>query len=228
MRAGDPIVVRQRGATDCGHACLVALLRHQRILSPSVESLLNKKDLQPLSPSQIVSLAADFGLELEQVHVPFGCLAADDSPFLPSAVLVRGEPGASIQHYVVAWSYADQAFEVMDPGTGSWTVPQSHFFRELLPVSTEWPAHSYSEFLRSPVFLGPLRARMIARGTSPQEVARRLARACSADQPWRPLGVEDVASRGWHQSPFRSRDSGQTIVVDGAIALVPTNPPSLS
>ncbi|HEY4593855.1 MAG TPA: cysteine peptidase family C39 domain-containing protein, partial [Thermoanaerobaculia bacterium] len=185
--------VIQTSAMDCGPAALKSLLGGFGI-EASYGRLREacQIDLDGTSIDTLEEVAAELGLEAEQVMVPADHLLVPAAASLPALVVVRQPNGMT--HFLVVWSAVGRFVQVMDPGSGRhwWTARQlfDHLYVHRMPV----PADGWREWAGTSEFTAPLRGRLTALGVPPEEADRLLA-AALADPGWGPLAVLDASAR---------------------------------
>ncbi len=185
--------VVQTSAMDCGPATLKSLLEGFAI--PVSYGRLREAcqiDLDGTSIDTMEEVAAQLGLEAEQVVVPADHLLAPAAHNLPAIVVVRHPSG--LTHFIVVWRRHGPLVQVMDPATGRrWTTAR-RLLGELYRHRQAVPAAAFREWAGSADFLDVQRAFLGELGISDAEAGELLA-AALADPGWRALAALDACVR---------------------------------
>src|SRR5262245_6499399 len=109
--------VVQTSAMDCGPAALKCLLEGfgVRVSSGRLREAC-QTDVDGTSIDTLEEIAAQLGLEAEQVMVPEDHLLLPGVAPMPALVVVRQPNGTT--HFVVVWRRHGPLVQVMDPATG--------------------------------------------------------------------------------------------------------------
>src|SRR5215510_4642197 len=109
--------VVQTSAMDCGPAALKCLLEGFGVrVSYGRLREACQTDVDGTSIDTLEAVAAQLGLEAEQVMLPEDHLLLAASAALPAIVVVRLPNGST--HFVVVWRRHGRFVQVMDPATG--------------------------------------------------------------------------------------------------------------
>ena len=185
--------VVQTSAMDCGPAALKCLLEGFGVhVSYGRLREACQTDVDGTSIDTLEEVAAQLGLEAEQVMVPEDHLLLSETAPLPALVVVRQPNGTT--HFVVLWRRHGPLVQLMDPATGRRWVSEGAFLQNLYVHTTAVPAAAWREWAGSDAFLDGLRSRLRALGVARSEVERRIA-AALADPDWRSLAALDAAVR---------------------------------
>src|SRR5262249_29582551 len=175
--------VLQVSATDCGPACLQALLEGFGI-SASYNRVrdLCQTDATGTSLSTIEEKSQEFGLLVEQVMLPEDHLFLAESRTLPALVVVRLHD--QLNHFVVAWSCHGKWVQVMDPEVGRRWPRRGRFSRELYLHKEQVKAADWREWAGSNEFLDPLRTQLRNAGVR-STTSKPWIDAALSDPSWR-------------------------------------------
>ena len=178
---------------DCGPAALKALLAGFRI--PVSYGRLREACQTSLDGSCIDTVeivAAQVGLNAEQVMLPVDHLLLPEAGTLPAVVVVQLPAG--VTHFVVVWRRHGNFVQVMDPGVGRRWLTSGEFLRQVYRHSMPVPADGWREFAASTAFALPLQRRLMACGVS-ADASRRLYALAGKDPEWHSLAALDAATR---------------------------------
>jgi ABC-type bacteriocin/lantibiotic exporter with double-glycine peptidase domain len=185
--------VVQTSAMDCGPASLKCLLEgfgahvsYGRLREAC------QTDVDGTSIDTMEEVAAQLGLDAEQVMVPADHLLLPESGSLPAIVVVRLANG--VTHFVVVWRTHGRFVQVMDPATGRRWMSRERLISELYIHSATVPASAWREWIESNSFLNPLRRRLRELGAPKRETEKAIKSALS-DESWRPMAALDAAAR---------------------------------
>jgi len=155
--------VVQTSATDCGPACLTALLRGFGI-DASYGRLREacQTDVDGTSIDTLEEIAVELGLDASQVLVPVDHVLLDEASSLPAIVVVRLPSGDN--HFVVAWGKSLGRVQVMDPAEGRRFMSRDAFLDHLYVHEMDLPVDAWREWAGSDDLRGPLSARLRALG----------------------------------------------------------------
>ncbi len=187
-----PEVVQTSGM-DCGPAALKCLLDGFRIRA-SYGRLREacQTDVDGTSIDTLEEIAAQLGLQAEQIMVPADHVLLSAARALPAIVVARLPNG--LLHFVVAWRCHGNFVQVMDPATGRrWPVAR-HFLDQLYLHTMAVPAADWRAWAGTEEFLVPLRQRLARLGLSGQGAEQRIV-AALADAGWESLAALDAATR---------------------------------
>jgi ATP-binding cassette subfamily B protein len=182
--------VVQTSAMDCGPASLKCLLEGFGI-AVSYGRLREacQTDVDGASIDTLEVVAAQLGLEAEQVMLPEDHLLLPESAVLPAVVVVRTPNGST--HFVVVWRRHGRLIQVMDPATGRRWMTCGELLAELYKHSMAIPAESWREWAGSESFLNGLLRRMGHVGVTGGDLIKQAL----ADTGWRSLAALDAATR---------------------------------
>src|SRR5262245_57016924 len=122
--------VVQTSAMDCGPASLKCLLEGFGVrVSYGRLREACQTDVDGTSIDTMEEVAAQLGLDAEQVMVPADHLLAPESGSLPAIVIVRLANG--LTHFVVVWRTHGRFVQVMDPGVGRRWMSREQLIGEL-------------------------------------------------------------------------------------------------
>jgi ABC-type bacteriocin/lantibiotic exporter with double-glycine peptidase domain len=185
--------VVQSSAMDCGPAALKCVLEGFGI--PVSYGRLREAcqtDVDGTSIDTMETVAAQLGVESEQIMTPVDHLLSPEARALPAIVVVRQPNG--LTHFVVAWRTHGRFVQIMDPAIGRrWLTCEQllgELYVHLLPV----PAAAWREWAASDEFLNVLRRRIANLGLSKRTMGR-LIEAAIADKGWRSLAALDAIVR---------------------------------
>ena len=178
---------------DCGPASLKCLLEGFGV-SVSYGRLREacQTDVDGTSIDTMEEVAAQLGLDAEQVMLPQDHLLLDEAQALPAIVVTRQPNG--LTHFVVVWRRHGRFVQVMDPGTGRRWMTGAELQNDLYIHEAPVPAESWRAWAGSDAFLEPLRARLAKLNISGRAM-KRLIEAALADAGWRALATLDAATR---------------------------------
>jgi ATP-binding cassette subfamily B protein len=188
MKLFCPEVV-QTSAMDCGPASLKCLLEGFGIAA-SYGRLREacQTDVDGTSIDTLEEIAAQMGLDAQQMMLPVDHLLLPDAAALPALVVVRLPNGFT--HFVVAWRRHAGMVQLMDPATGRRWMRQRRFLRDLYVHAMPVPAIQWREWAESSEFIKPLSVRL-HRIRAPSS----LIDSAIADPTWRGLATLDAAIR---------------------------------
>ncbi len=185
--------VVQTSAMDCGPASLKCLLEGFGL--PVSYGRLREAcqtDVDGTSIDTMEEVAAQLGLDAEQVMVPADHLLLPESKSLPAIVVMRLANG--LTHFVVVWRAHGRFVQVMDPGVGRRWMSRDQLIGELYIHTTTIPASAWREWVESDSFLNSLRRRLRGLGLSKGEIEELIKTALS-DESWRSMAALDAAAR---------------------------------
>jgi ABC-type bacteriocin/lantibiotic exporter with double-glycine peptidase domain len=185
--------VVQTSAMDCGPASLKCLLDGFGVrVSYGRLREACQTDVDGTSIDTMEEVAAQLGLDAEQVMVPADHLLAPESGSLPAIVVVRLANG--VTHFVVVWRTHGRFVQVMDPGVGRRWMSRDQLIGELYIHAATVPASAWREWVESDSFLNPLRRRLRELGAPKGEIERAIESALG-DESWRSMAALDAAER---------------------------------
>ncbi len=185
--------VVQTSAMDCGPASLKCLLEGFGV--PVSYGRLREAcqtDVDGTSIDTMEEVAAQLGLDAEQVMVTADHLLLPESGSLPAIVVVRLASG--LTHFVVVWRAHGRFVQVMDPGVGRRWMSRERLIGELYIHAATVPASAWREWIESDSFLNSLRRRLRELGLSKGEIEELIKPALS-DESWRSMAALDAATR---------------------------------
>ena len=185
-----PEVVQTSGM-DCGPAALKCLLEGFGV--PVSYGRLREAcqtDVDGTSIDTLEDIAAQLGLDAEQIMLPVDTLLLPESEALPALVVVRLPNGFT--HFVVLWRRHGPLVQVMDPASGRIWMTGARFLRDVYVHELRLPAASWHEWARSAGGLKPLARRLADLGIG--RSARELIDAAARGDDWRDLAALDAAT----------------------------------
>ena len=185
--------VVQTSAMDCGPASLKCLLEGFGV-AVSYGRLREacQTDVDGTSIDTMEEVAAQLGLDAEQVMAPADHLLLEESKSLPAIVIVRLANG--LTHFVVVWRTHGRFVQVMDPGVGRRWMSREQLISELYIHTATIPASVWRDWVESDSFLNSLRRRLGDLGLS-EGGAEELVKFALADAGWRSMAALDAATR---------------------------------
>jgi ATP-binding cassette subfamily B protein len=185
--------VVQTSAMDCGPASLKCLLEGFGVrVSYGRLREACQTDVDGTSIDTMEEVAAQLGLDAEQVMVPADHLLAPESGSLPAIVVLSLASG--VTHFVVVWRTHGRFVQVMDPGIGRRWMSRERLIGDLYIHSATVPASAWREWVESDSFLNPLRRRLRELGAPKSEIKRSIESALG-DESWRSMAALDAAAR---------------------------------
>src|SRR5262245_60489668 len=181
----------QTSAMDCGPAALKCLLAGFGIqVSYGRLREACQTDVDGTSIDTLEEVAAQLGLDAEQIMVPVDHVLLPEARLLPAIVVVRLPNG--ITHFVVAWRRHGPFVQIMDPGTGRRWTSCRQFLEEVYIHEIPVPATSWLEWAGSDEFRRALGRRLEILG-----VARsaELIHAGLRNPEWRSIAALDATTR---------------------------------
>ena len=178
---------------DCGPASLKCLLEGFGV--PVSYGRLREAcqtDVDGTSIDTMEEVAAQLGLDAEQVMAPADHLLMAESESLPAIVIVRLANG--LTHFVVVWRAHGRFVQVMDPGIGRRWMSREQLISELYIHTATIPASAWREWIESESFLNSLRRRLSDLGLSKSETGE-LVKSALTDESWRSMAALDAATR---------------------------------
>ncbi|MFL6350770.1 MAG: ATP-binding cassette domain-containing protein [Bryobacteraceae bacterium] len=185
--------VVQTSALDCGPASLKCLLEGFAIhvgydrLREACQTGIDGTSIDTME-----TVAAQLGLEAEQVMLPVDHLLLPESKALPAVVVVKLPTG--ITHFVVAWRCHGGAVQVMDPAIGRHWLTSAQFVNDVFCHSMLIPAESWRDFAASEDFQAALKRRLGNAGLSRRAMQQVLEEALG-NSTWNSLAALDAAVR---------------------------------
>lgn len=138
------------------------------------------------------TVAAQLGLEAEQVMLPVDHLLLPEAKALPAIVVVKLPTG--LTHFVVVWRCHGGAIQIMDPAVGRRWLASSQFANDVFCHNMLVPAEGWREFAVSQDFQAALQRRLGKAGL-PWRATRRLVREALHQPSWHGLAALDAAVR---------------------------------
>lgn len=184
--------VIQTSAMDCGPASLKCLVEGFGV-SVSYGRLREacQTDVDGTSIDTLEEIAAELGLDAEQVMVPADHLFLDEACALPAIVVIRLPNGFT--HFVVAWNHAGGLVQVMDPATGRRYMTEDAFLAQVFLHTMPVPAAAFLEWSTGDEFRGALLRQLSNLGC--ESAARPLLERASASSSYREIATLDAATR---------------------------------
>jgi ABC-type bacteriocin/lantibiotic exporter with double-glycine peptidase domain len=185
--------VLQTSALDCGPAALAAILAGCGRPCP-FDALRDacRTGRDGTSIDTLETVAADCGLDAEQVLVPADHLALPEAACLPCILVVLLPGGAA--HFVVLWRRHGRRVQVMDPAVGRRWPHLERLDRDIYRHRTVVPAAAWRTWAASADLLVPLDRQLAALGLA--AAGRRALLDAAAGAPgWRPLATLDACTR---------------------------------
>ncbi len=185
--------VVQTSTMDCGPASLKCLLEGFGVrVSYGRLREACQTDVDGTSIDTMEEVAAQLGLDAEQVMVPADHLLTPESGSLPAIVIVRLANG--LTHFVVVWRTHGRFVQMMDPGMGRRWMSREQLIGELYIHTATIPASAWREWVESDSFLNPLRRRLRELGASKGEI-EKLVESALGDESWCSMAALDAAAR---------------------------------
>lgn len=183
--------VVQTSATDCGPACMKAVLAglglelDYRALREACQT-----DVDGSSVDTLEELAQQLGLDAEQIMLPLDHVFLPEARALPAIIVTLTAGGRP--HFVVLWSRVGPFVQLMDPASGRHWVRMGTLARRLYQHTTAVPASAWREWACSDEAVATLRWRLLRLGA--QDARALLAEALS-DPGHGSLAALDAAAR---------------------------------
>lgn len=157
---------------DCGPAALAALLSAHGI-EANVDALRTvcATDVDGTSVDDLEEVAADLGLEAEQIVVPLEQVLACPEAHLPALVLTLTPDGYI--HFVTAWRVRRRHVDLVDPAIGHRAVRRADFAREVLTHELVVGEEEWAEYALGHEAAAALTARLRAGGSSADAATER-------------------------------------------------------
>lgn len=155
--------VVQTSATDCGPACMKAVLAGMglaldyRALREACQT-----DVDGSSVDTLEELAQQLGLDAEQIMLPLDHVFLPEARALPAIIVTLTAGGRP--HFVVLWSRVGPFVQLMDPASGRHWVRVSTLARRLYQHTTLVPAAGWREWASSDEAVATLRRRLAQLG----------------------------------------------------------------
>lgn len=183
--------VVQTSATDCGPACMKAVLAGMglaldyRALREACQT-----DVDGSSVDTLEELAQQLGLDAEQIMLPLDHVFLPEARALPAIIVTLTAGGRP--HFVVLWSRVGPFVQLMDPASGRHWVRVSTLARRLYQHTTLVPAAGWREWASSDEAVATLRRRLAQLGA--RDASALLGEAL-ADPGHGSLAALDAAAR---------------------------------
>lgn len=185
--------VVQTSSMDCGPAALKCLLEgHGVPVSYGRLREACQTSVDGTSIDTIEVVAAQLGLNAEQVLVPrdFVCLNGDQS--FPALVVVRHSD--TVTHFVVVWARHGNWLQIMDPSVGRRWISLRRFEEEIFKHEQSVDARDWRGWCDSDEFRLPLRSKLDEIGVSADQ-AEALIDEAAQDSGWFAFGALDASVR---------------------------------
>ena len=183
--------VVQTSATDCGPACMKAVLAGMGLdLSYRALREACQTDVDGSSVDTLEELAGKLGLDAEQIMLPLEHVFLPEAKALPAIIVTLTAGGRP--HFVVLWSRVGRWVQVMDPASRRhWTSVKSLVAR-LYQHTTVVPASAWREWAGSDEARAGFRRRLLDLGVAD---ASALVAEAAADRQHESLAALDAATR---------------------------------
>jgi ATP-binding cassette subfamily B protein len=180
----------QTSTMDCGPASLKCLLEGYGIHA-SYGRLREacQTSVDGTSIDSIEDVAAELGLQADQVMLPTDHLLQKEAGALPAIVVVRLPDGNT--HFVVLWSRHGRFVQIMDPAVGRRWLTAKRFLRDVYVHTMPVPEQDWRAWAGSKTSLDALRRRMRDLDISDSS----LLDGALSDPGWRGLATLDAALR---------------------------------
>jgi ABC-type bacteriocin/lantibiotic exporter with double-glycine peptidase domain len=185
--------VVQTSTLDCGPASLKCLLEGFGIhvgydrLREACQTGIDGTSIDTME-----TVAAQLGLEAEQVMIPVDHLLLSASKALPAIIVIKLPTG--LTHFVVAWRRHGRAIQVMDPAVGRRWMTCSQFANDVFRHKMLVAAEGWKEFASSPDFQSALEYRLGRIGVS-RHAAQSVTNEALQNPNWHGLAGLDAATR---------------------------------
>jgi ABC-type bacteriocin/lantibiotic exporter with double-glycine peptidase domain len=189
--------VLQASALDCGPAALASLLAGFGLHCP-FDALRDacRTGRDGTSIDSLEAVAAELGLDCEQILVPADHLTLPAAECLP-CILVVVQPGGAT-HFVTLWRFHGRRAQLMDPAVGRRWPTVADLGREIYRHRAIVPAAAWHAWAASEGALRQLAARLTRLGIGAAD-RRRLLREAYEAAGWQSLAALDAAVRFTHQ-----------------------------
>ncbi len=185
--------VVQTSSMDCGPAALKCLLEgHGVPVSYGRLREACQTSVDGTSIDTIEVVAAQLGLNAEQVLIPRDFICLDGVQTFPALVVVRHADTAT--HFVVVWARHGNWLQIMDPAVGRRWISLRRFEDEIFAHEQSVDARDWRAWCDSDDFLGPMHHRLGEIGTRRNDAEELIAEA-AADSGWFAFGALDAAVR---------------------------------
>ncbi len=182
--------VIQASAMDCGPASLKCLLEGFGI--PVSYGRLREAcqtDVDGTSIDTLEEVAAQLGLDAEQVMLPLDHLLLPEAQTLPAIVVVRLPNGNT--HFQVVWRRHGSLLQCMDPASGRRWISCRTFLDEVYVHKTNVPAEAWREWAATPTAQAVFQRRLQNLGID----GKNLLNVALTDPTWRSMAQLDAATR---------------------------------
>jgi ABC-type bacteriocin/lantibiotic exporter with double-glycine peptidase domain len=178
---------------DCGPAALKCLLEgHGVPVSYGRLREACQTSVDGTSIDTIEVVAAQLGLNAEQVLIPRDFICLDGVQSFPAIVVVRHSD--SVTHFVVVWAQHGKWLQIMDPSVGRRWISLRRFEAEIFAHEQSVDALDWRRWCESEDFVLPMRQRLANLGFAGAQAEALIATA-TADSGWFSLGSLDAAAR---------------------------------
>ncbi len=185
--------VVQTSSMDCGPAALKCLLEgHGVPVSYGRLREACQTSVDGTSIDTIEVVAAQLGLNAEQVLVPRDFICIDDAGSFPALVVVRHSDTAT--HFVVVWARLGNWLQVMDPAVGRRWISLRRFEEEIFAHVQSVDARDWRAWCNTEDFLVPVRRRLGGLGMDDIPAEALIARAAK-DGEWFAFAALDASVR---------------------------------
>ncbi len=197
IRRGDTALlapeVVQTSSMDCGPAALKCLLEgHGVPVSYGRLREACQTSVDGTSIDTIETVAAQLGLNAEQVLVPRDFICLDGVHSFPSMVVVRHSD--TVTHFVVVWARYGNWLQIMDPAVGRRWISLRRFEEEIFAHEQSVDGRDWREWCESDDCRNPLRRRLVQIGLGSGD-AEALIDEAAQDRSWFAFGSLDAAAR---------------------------------
>jgi ABC-type bacteriocin/lantibiotic exporter with double-glycine peptidase domain len=185
--------VVQTSSLDCGPASLKCLLEGFGIhvgydrLREACQTGIDGTSIDTME-----TVAAQLGLEADQVMLPVDHLLLSASKALPAIVVMKLPTG--LTHFVVAWRRHGRGIQVMDPAVGRRWLTCAQFTNDVFCHKMLVAAEGWKEFASSPDFQSAFEYRLGRIGVS-SHAALSLTDEALQKPTWHGLAGLDAATR---------------------------------
>jgi ATP-binding cassette subfamily B protein len=178
---------------DCGPAALKCLLEgHGVPVSYGRLREACQTSVDGTSIDTIEAVAAQLGLNTEQVLVPRDFICTEDAGSFPALVVVRHSDTAT--HFVVVWARHGNWLQVMDPAVGRRWISLRRFEEEIFAHEQSVDARDWRAWCDTQDFLLPMQRRLAGIGLGESNAGALIAVAAE-DGDWFAFGALDASVR---------------------------------
>jgi ABC-type bacteriocin/lantibiotic exporter with double-glycine peptidase domain len=185
--------VVQTSSMDCGPAALKCLLDgHGVPVSYGRLREACQTSVDGTSIDTIEVVAAQLGLNAEQVLIPRDFICLDGVQSFPAMVVVRHSD--DVTHFVVVWARHGKWLQIMDPAVGRRWISLRRFEAEIFSHEQSVDALDWRQWCESDDFQLPMQRRLANLGFAAAD-AEALIAVGTADSGWFSFGSLDAAVR---------------------------------